>query len=79
MIIKKIIAKKIYNSRKEETIKVFIKSDICTSEASSPSGASVGKHEVNIFPKEGVNYSVNLVNKEINDKLVNLNLKNLKI
>jgi len=69
MIIKRVVAKKIYNSRREDTIKVFVKSDKGTSEASVPAGASVGKHEVMAFPKEGVNSSVDLINKNLSNEL----------
>jgi enolase len=49
MIIKRVKAKKIKNSRGEETIKVFVKSDTGKGEASAPSGASKGKHAVKDF------------------------------
>nr|MBA4405023.1 enolase [Nanoarchaeum sp.] len=45
MIIKKVKAKKIRNSRGEETIKIEVKSDKGKGEASAPSGASKGKYE----------------------------------
>ncbi|MBU1246064.1 MAG: hypothetical protein KKH88_05035 [Nanoarchaeota archaeon] len=68
MIIKKIVAKKIYNSRREDTIKVYVKSDKGTSEASVPAGASVGKHEVVAFP-EGVDSAVEFINKKLSNEL----------
>ena len=49
MIIKKVKAKKIKNSRGEEAIKFIVKSDIGKGEASAPSGASKGKHEAKDF------------------------------
>ncbi len=49
MIIKRVKAKKIRNSRREETIKVFVKSDTGKGEASAPSGASKGKFEAKDF------------------------------
>ena len=45
MIIKKVKAKVISNSRGEDTIKIQVKSDFGKGEASAPSGASKGKHE----------------------------------
>lgn len=45
MIIKKVKAKKIRNSRGEETIKIEVKADKGKGEASAPSGASKGKYE----------------------------------
>ncbi len=49
MIIKRVKAKKIKNSRGEETIKVFVKSDTGKGEGSAPSGASKGKFEAKDF------------------------------
>lgn len=68
MIIKRVVAKKIYNSRREDTIKVFVKSDKGTSESSVPAGASVGKHEVVAFP-EGVDSAVEFINKKLSNEL----------
>lgn len=45
MIIKKVKAKKIRNSRGEETIKIEVKANKGKGEASAPSGASKGNHE----------------------------------
>jgi len=49
MIIKKVKAKVISNSRGEDTIKIQVKSDFGKGEASAPSGASKGKHEAKDF------------------------------
>lgn len=62
MIIKKIKAKKIKNSRGEDSIKIIIKSDKSKAEASAPNGISTGKYEVPIF---------NLPLKEIINKINN--------
>jgi len=72
MIIKKIKANKIKNSRGEDAIKVEIKSDKTKAEASAPSGASTGKHEIKAFtstPKEAadqINKNKKLIGLEIN-------------
>lgn len=64
MKIKKIRAKPIFNSRGEQTIEITVNGKYS---ASAPSGASVGRHEVMAFPKEGV--PVEFVNKELSKGL----------
>lgn len=64
MKIKKIKAKTIFNSRGEQTIEITVNRKYT---ASAPSGASVGKHEVRAFPKEGI--PIDFVNKELNKGL----------
>ncbi len=73
MILKKVKAKKIKNSRGEETIKVIVKSNIGKGEASAPSGASKGKHEAKDF--------VGTVSDSVSSlksckELIGLNIKN---
>ncbi|MCD4759305.1 enolase [archaeon] len=63
MIIKKVKAKKIKNSRGEETIKISVKCDKGKGEASAPSGASKGKHEAKDFVLS-VKDCVKYINKE---------------
>jgi len=63
MIIKKVKAKKIKNSRGEDSIKVMVKSDKGNGEASAPSGASKGKHEAKDFVLD-VKDCVKYINKE---------------
>ena len=60
MKIKKIRAKPIFNSRGEPTIEITVNRKYT---ASAPSGASIGKHEVRAFPKEGI--PIDFVNKEL--------------
>ena len=69
MLIKKVKAKKIKNSRNQETIKVILKSDNGKFEASAPSGSSVGEHEVRAISKKGISYSVDFVNKTLSKEL----------
>lgn len=66
MKIKRVAARKILNSRKEETIEITINNKWS---ASAPSGASKGKHEVKAFPKQGV--PVRFVNRTLNDEFRN--------
>jgi len=73
MLIEKIKAKLIENSRKEQTIKVIAKTSHGAYEGSAPSGASTSSYEAIAFPK-GVKHSVNFMNNIVND-----NLKKLEI
>jgi enolase len=70
MIIKKVKAKVISNSRGEDTIKIQVKSDLGKGEASAPSGASKGKHEAKDF-----NFSI----KECVDKINKIQWKDMEI
>lgn len=61
MIIKDITARKIKDSRKEDTIEVSIFTEKGRFTASAPSGKSKGKHEARDFSVNGINFSVNFV------------------
>ncbi len=61
MIIKEVNAKKIKNSRNEDSIEITVKSDAGKSKASAPTGKSKGKYE-----KEYYKGSLNQVIKKIN-------------
>lgn len=72
MIIKKVKAKKIKNSRGEETIKISVKTDKGKGESSAPSGASKGRYEAKDFilpVKDCVKY----INKEEKLKGIEIN------
>jgi len=62
MIVKKVRAKVIDNSRKEKTLKVIIKTSNGNYEASAPSGASTSSFEAVAFPL-GAKKSADLINK----------------
>ncbi len=66
MILTKVLAKKILNSRKEETISVIAESKKISkaigTEASAPSGKSKGKYEVKDFSSRGIDFSINFIN-----------------
>ncbi len=68
MLIEKIKAKAIENSRKEQTIKVIAKTSHGSYEGSAPSGASTSSYEAIAFPK-GVKNSVNFMNNVIGKNL----------
>jgi len=74
MIIKEISAKKILNSRNEETIEVIVDSDIGKGIGRAPSGKSTSSKEVKAFP-HGVSEAVNFVNNTLSKELINFNLE----
>jgi enolase len=51
VVIKKVTATSLLDSRKEKTILVTIKTDVGTFSASSPTGKSTGKHEAKTYKK----------------------------
>lgn len=69
MKIKRVTARKILNSRREETIEITVNDKWS---ASAPSGASKGKHEVKAFPKSGI--PIKFVNKTLNDEFRNFKI-----
>ncbi|MFP3985188.1 MAG: enolase C-terminal domain-like protein [Candidatus Bathyarchaeia archaeon] len=71
--IKKLIARKIFNSRGDETIEVDIETKSGFGRAAAPTGASKGEAEVAYFPKGGVDAAVKIVEKSIASKLVGMN------
>lgn len=48
--IKEIRAEKVLDSRRQETVRVYVKTGLGTWSTSSPSGKSTGSHEVSAFP-----------------------------
>ena len=74
MIIKEVRAKKIFNSRNEETIEIRVDSDIGKGIGSAPSGKSTSSKEVKAFP-HGVSEAVNFVNNTLSKELINFNLE----
>jgi len=74
MIVKSLVACKIFDSRGNPTIEaeVAVKGDgkVCTGKAAAPSGASKGKHEVVAFPEGGVDASIKVIKKIVAPKLV---------
>ena len=65
MKIKEAVARKIYNSNGEEAIEVEIRSEKAVAKGSCDAGTSTGSHEVNAYPKEGVDFIVDKFNKNI--------------
>jgi enolase len=70
--IKEVVARKIFNSRGEETIEVDIVTKSGFGRAAAPAGASKGLAEVVYYPKGGVDAAVEAVEKLIAHKLVGM-------
>jgi enolase len=70
--IKKVVARKIFNSRGEETIEVDIATKSGFGRAAAPAGASKGLAEVVYYPKGGVDAAVEAVEKLIAQKLIGM-------
>lgn len=71
--IEDIIARKVFNSRGEETIEVDVITASGFGRASAPAGESRGKAEVVYYPKGGVDEAVKKVEELIAPELVGLN------
>jgi enolase len=70
--IKKVVARKVFNSRGEETIEVDIVTKSGFGRAAAPAGASKGLAEVRYYPKGGVDAAVETVEKLIAHKLIGM-------
>ena len=60
MIIKEVNAEKVFDSRGNEAISVFIKTDKGTFSTASPSGTSTGKYEAPRFV-ESINHDISVL------------------
>ncbi|MBL7100626.1 MAG: hypothetical protein ISS23_01585 [Nanoarchaeota archaeon] len=60
MRIKSIKARKILNSRKQQTIEITVNKKYS---AAAPSGASTGKYEIKAYPSKGINFAIEFINK----------------
>ncbi|UCD96101.1 MAG: phosphopyruvate hydratase [Candidatus Bathyarchaeota archaeon] len=70
--IKRVIARRIFNSRGDETIEVDIETSSGFGRAAAPAGASKGLAEVKYFPKDSVLDAVRLVEMLIAHRLVGM-------
>ncbi|RJX16494.1 phosphopyruvate hydratase [Candidatus Bathyarchaeota archaeon] len=75
-IISGLKARRIFNSRGEETIEVEVKTLNGFGCASAPSGKSRGKYEVTPFPEGGVEEAVRRVEKYVKPKILGLDADN---
>lgn len=72
-IIEDLIARKVFNSRGEETIEVDVMTTSGFGRASAPAGKSRGKAEVVYYPQGGVDQAVKKVDELIAPELAGLN------
>lgn len=72
-VIEDITARKIFNSRGEETLEVDVTTTAGFGRASAPSGASRGKAEVVPYPEGGVGQAVRKVEELIAPELIGMN------
>jgi len=72
-VIEDVIARKIFNSRGEETIEVDVITTSGFGRASAPAGESRGKAEVVYYPQGGVDEAIKKVEELISPELVGLN------
>jgi len=69
-LIKKVVARKVFNIRGEETVEVDVITKNGFGRASAPAGASRGKGEVIPYPEGGVDKAITKVERVIAPKLV---------
>lgn len=71
--IKSVKARKVYNSRGEETVEVEVLVEGGFGKAAAPAGKSKGGKEVAYYPTGGVDESIRLINEELAERLRGLN------
>ncbi|MCD6125741.1 MAG: phosphopyruvate hydratase [Thaumarchaeota archaeon] len=74
--IKKVKARKVYNSRGEETVEVEVWAGEGYGRAAAPAGKSKGGKEVAYYPIGGVDESIKLINNELSKKLIGFDASN---
>jgi enolase len=72
-VIEDILARKVFNSRGEETLEVDIVTAMGFGRATAPAGASVGKAEVPSYPPGGVDQAIKTVAELITPELIGTN------
>jgi len=72
-VIEDVVARKIFNSRGEETLEIDVVTTAGFGRASAPSGASRGKAEVVPYPKGGVSQAITKVEEIIAPELIGMN------
>jgi len=72
-VIEDIVARKIFNSRGEETVEVDVVATAGFGRASAPAGASRGKAEVVPYPEGGVDQAIKRVKELVAPELIGLN------
>lgn len=74
-IIKDIKIRKILDSRGQETVEVDIVTENGFGTMSAPSGASTGIHEVDAFPKKGIDAGMSLFNQKVIPALLGMDAR----
>ncbi len=74
-IIKRVVARKTFNSRGSPTIEVEVSTANSVGRAEAPSGASTGMYEVVAYPSGGVEEAVKIVENLIAPRLVGQNVE----
>jgi enolase len=72
-VIEDVVARKVFNSRGEETIEIDVITTLGFGRASAPAGKSRGKAEVIYYPQGGVDQAVEKVEEIVAPELVGLN------
>lgn len=72
-VIENVTARKIFNSRGQETVEVDILTAAGFGRAAAPAGASTGKAEAVAYPEGGVDRAVAIVDDEVASELIGLN------
>ncbi|MEM4766409.1 MAG: enolase, partial [Nitrososphaerota archaeon] len=72
--LEKLRARKVYNSRGEETIEVDAWVDGALGRAAAPAGKSKGGKEVMYYPEGGVDESLRIINGELAARLKGLDV-----
>ena len=73
-VIEDIIARKVFNSRGEETIEIDVVTTSSFGRASAPAGKSRGKAEAVYYPQGGVDQAIKKVDELIAPELIGLNV-----
>jgi enolase len=71
-------ARKVFDSRGNETIEIGIFTKKGFGRFSSPSGASTGRWEVQAYSKEGIEASFKILNSELKSKLIGMSTEDQK-
>jgi len=77
-LINDIKIRKILDSRGQETVEVDITTENGFGTMSAPSGASTGIHEVDAFPKKGIDAGISLFNQKVVPALLGMDARDQK-
>jgi enolase len=72
-VIEEVKARKVFNSRGDETIEIEVYTTKGFGRVAAPSGKSKGKHEVAYYPAGGIEEAIKKVEKDIAHRLVGMN------